>query len=48
MELITKQMAQAQGIAEKLKAKDQMAWVSMMNSIRTVAEEIMGSELIYA
>ena len=48
MELITKQMAQAQGMAEKLNAKDQMAWVSMMNSIRTVAEEIMRSELIYA
>ncbi len=48
MELITKQMAQAQGITEDLKARAQMAWVGMMNSIRNAAEEIIGSELIYA
>lgn len=48
MELITKQMAAAQGITEELKARDQMAWVGAMNNIRNAAEEIIFSELIYA
>lgn len=47
MELITKQMAQSQGITEQLKAQDQMAWVGAMNNIRNAAEEIVFSELIY-
>ena len=47
MQLITKQMAKTQGITEALKAKDQMAWVGAMNNIRSAAEEIVFSELIY-
>ena len=47
MELLTKQMAAAQGITEELKARDQMAWVGAMNNIRNAAEEIIGSELIF-
>ena len=47
MELVTKQMAESQGITEALKAKDQMAWVGDMNNIRNVAEEIVFSKLIY-
>ena len=47
MELITKQLAKAQGITEALKAKDQMAWVGAMNNIRNASEEIVLSELIY-
>ena len=47
MELVTKQMAESQGITEALKAKDQMAWVGAMNNIRNAAEEIVFSELIY-
>ena len=47
MELGTKQMAKKQGITEALKAKDQMAWVGAMNNIRSAAEEIVFSELIY-
>ena len=46
MELMTKQMAAAQGITEELKAKDQMAWVGAMNNIRNAAEEIIFTELI--
>ena len=45
--LITKQMAKSQGITEALKAQDQMAWVGAMNNIRSAAEEIVLSELIY-
>jgi len=47
MELMTKQMAAAQGITEDLKARDQMAWVGAMNNIRHAAEEIILTELIY-
>ena len=47
MELVTKQMAESQGITEALKAQDQMAWVGAMNNIRSAAEEIVLSELIY-
>lgn len=47
MELITKQMTAAQGIIEGLKARDQMAWVGVMNNIRSTAEEIVCTELIY-
>ncbi len=47
MELISKQMAAAQGITEKLKARDQMAWVGAMENVRNAAEEIVLRELIY-
>ncbi len=47
MELLTKQMAAAQGITEDLKAKDQMAWVDAMENIRNAAEEVVLHELIY-
>ena len=33
LERLTAQMAQAEGVTEQLKAKDQMAWVQAMNSI---------------
>lgn len=48
MELMTKQMATAQGITKDLKAKDQMAWVGAMETIRNAAEEIIYNELIYS
>ena len=44
---ITKQMTKSQGINEALKAQNQTAWVSAMNNIRSAAEEIVLSELIY-
>ena len=47
MELISKQMAKAQGITDTLKAQDQLAWVRAMNNIRNRAEEIVLKELIY-
>lgn len=45
--LLTKQMAQKEGINELLKARDQMAWVRAMNNIRNRVEEIVLKELIY-
>ena len=41
-----KQMADAEGITETLKASDQMEWVRRMNSVRSRATEIVNSDLI--
>ena len=48
MERLTAQMAQREGVTEDLKARDQMAWVAAMNSIKNRAEEIVLQELVYA
>ena len=48
MLLLTKQMAEREGITEQLKAQDQMLWVQRMNNIRDRAIEIVNHELIYA
>ena len=48
MERIVVQMAEAEGINEKLKASDQLGWISQMNSIRSLAEEIVLQEIIYS
>ena len=45
--LIIRQMAEAEGITEELKANDPMRWVHAMNSIRSRAEEIIQAEMIY-
>ena len=47
LERITRQMAKQEGVTEALKATDQMEWVRRMNSIRSRAEEIVLSELVY-
>ncbi len=46
-ERLIKQMAAAEGVTERLKATDQMAWVGKMNSIRNLAKEIVNNELIF-
>ena len=48
LRLLIEQMARAQGITEQLKAKDQMAWVGAMNSIRSIAEETVMQGIIFA
>ena len=48
MSRMVSQMATAEGINESLKARDPMAWIGQMNSIRQRAEETILSELIYA
>lgn len=47
MELLTAQMAQAEGVTEQLKASDQMQWVVRMNGIRVRAEEIVLNDLVF-
>ena len=48
IDLLTRQMAEREGVTEQLKAADQMEWVRRMNSIRSRAEEIVLHELVYA
>jgi hypothetical protein len=47
IELLTEQLANAEGVTEALKAQDQMLWVQRMNNIRERATEIMSQNLIY-
>ena len=48
MLLLTKQMAEREGITEQLKARDQMLWVQRMSNIQDMAMEIVNHDLIYA
>lgn len=48
MLLLTKQIAERDGITEQFKAQDQMMWVQRMNNIRDRAMEIVNHNLIYA
>ena len=45
---LVKQMAEAEGVTEQLKADNQMEWVRRMNNIRNRAMEMVNNDLIYA
>ena len=45
--LTVRQMQEAEGVTEALKAANQLEWVRRMNSIRNRAEEIIQNELIF-
>ena len=47
MKRMIAQMAETEGINEKLKASDQLGWISRMNSIRHRVEEIVLDELVF-
>lgn len=47
LQLLIEQVAQAQGIAEHMKAADQLAWVGAMNNTRNAAGEIVAGKTIY-
>ena len=47
LDRLTKQLAEHEGVTETLKAENQMEWVRRMNNIRSRAEEVVLSELIY-
>ena len=44
---LVKQLSEKEGVAEALKAENQMLWVQRMNNLRNTAAEIVSSELIY-
>ncbi|WP_304432580.1 TnpV protein [Acutalibacter muris] len=45
---LVKQMAEQEGITEQLKTDSQMEWVGQMNNIRSAAEEIVNTEIMFA
>ena len=47
LQLIIRQMQEAESVNEELKAYDQPSWVRAMNSIHNRAEEIILRELVY-
>ena len=44
---LVKQMAEREGVTEKLKVDNQMEWVARMNNIRSRATEIVNHDIIY-
>ena len=44
---LVKQMAECEGVTEKLKADNQMEWVGRMNNIRSRAMEFISEKLIF-
>lgn len=44
---LIKQMAEREGVTEKLKSDNQMEWVGRMNNIRNRAVEAVNTDLIY-
>lgn len=46
IDLITVQLAQAEGVTEDLKARNQLAWIQAMNSCRVRAEELIIREVV--
>ncbi len=47
LDLIIEQMKAAEGVTEELKARNQLEWVGRINNIRSRAEKIIKSEMIY-
>ena len=47
LSLIIRQIQDAEGVTEALKAENQLEWVRRMNSIHSRAEEIVKTELIF-
>jgi glucosamine 6-phosphate synthetase-like amidotransferase/phosphosugar isomerase protein len=44
---LIKELAEKENITEELKSSNQMLWISKMNNIKDVAEEIVLKEYIY-
>ena len=47
LESLMTQLKAQNNVTEELKAKDQMKWVGMMNSLKNQAEEMILTELVY-
>lgn len=44
---LLKQMAEREGVTERLKAENQLVWVGKMNNIRQQVTEIINHDIIY-
>ena len=47
MDKMLPQMMEAAGVTEELKARDQMAWVGLVNNCKARVEEIILDEIVY-
>ena len=47
LEVMIRQMMIAEGVTEELKEANQMEWVRRMNGIRSRAEEVVISEIVF-
>lgn len=47
MDTLLPQLIKAVGVTEELKARDQMAWVGLVNNCRARADEIILADLVY-
>ena len=47
LQLIIRQIQEAEAVTDELKENDQIAWIKAMNSIHNRAEEIVLCEMIY-
>ncbi len=47
MDVLIRQMKNAEGVTEELKKANQMKWVRRMNGIRNRSEEAVLSEIVY-
>ena len=47
MQKLIKELAEKENITEELKSSNQMLWISKMNNIKNIAEEIILKEYIY-
>ena len=47
IDIIIEQLKQQNNLTEEMKNTDQLYWVSMMNNLKNMAEEIILNELIY-
>ena len=47
LEAIMPELTKSAGVTEQLKASDPTKWVGLMNTLKSQAEEIILSELIY-
>ena len=47
MDTLLPQLMKAAGVTEELKARDQMAWVGLVNNCRARVDEIILTDLVY-
>ena len=47
MDTLLPQLMKAAGVTEELKARDQMAWVGLVNNCRARADEVILADLVY-
>jgi len=47
MATLLPQLMKAAGVTEELKARNQMAWVGLVNNCRARADEIILADLVY-